>query len=162
MMVPISQVFFSWDELKPPIMRWFHHRGLPGKDGSIPPGPGSSDGANAAEKGAQVRHLVGDLAERCFSPQFYFRTTPINMKVVSLINHSQLTFLYTHIMLYIYINTPVNIERWMFVLPSIQLTQTPRKQGDGRQFFSTNGSFFGFRFIRLLGDGQTLVITISS
>ena len=50
----------------------------------------------------------------------------------------------------------------MFVLPSIQLTQTPRKQRDGRQFFSRNGPFFGFKLIRLLGDGQTLVITISN
>ena len=101
MMVPISQVVFSWDELKPPIVMVSPQRSPP-KRRSISPGPGSSDGANAAEKGAQVRHLVGDLAERWFSPQFYFRTSSINIKVISLINHSQLTSLYTHIMLYIY------------------------------------------------------------
>ncbi|CAL1133672.1 unnamed protein product [Cladocopium goreaui] len=35
----------------------------PPKRRSISPGPGSSDGANAAEKGAQVRHLVGQRLE---------------------------------------------------------------------------------------------------
>ena len=103
-MVPISQVFFSWDELKPPIVMVSPQRSPP-KRRSISPGPGSSDGANAAEKGAQVRHLVGDLAERCFRPPFYFRTASINIKVISLINHSQLISLYTHIMLYIYTHT---------------------------------------------------------